>query len=57
MSNVTVISEVTLNKIEGAVCQYYECQGIDFNNLDVGTQDALCELWNIRNPTVSDETL
>lgn len=59
MSNQRVISELTLNSVKDEkVCQYYECHGIDFKKLDVGTQIALWEIWNIRNGiSVSVETL
>ena len=50
MSNKRVISELTLNSVKDKkVCQYYERQGIDFKKLDVGTQVALWEIWNIRD--------
>ena len=58
MNNEHVISELTVDKINSEVRQYYECHGIDFNSLDVGTQIALWEIWEIRNGnSVSVETL
>ena len=58
MGNVHVISELTVDKINSEVRQYYEQFGIEFQKLSIPDQIALWEIWNIRNGvSVSVETL